>query len=126
MFVARILSPDRRITSINIPGVGAEPQLIPIARERTISEKFFHYESCSVLAHLSFGEVFRNYKIENIHAMHLLPLEQCPIHTDKHIHISLSAIDAQQTHYVRPAKGRMFRGFKSLPATVTPAGSTLE
>ena len=31
-----------------------------------------------------------------------------------------------QMQYVRPAKGCMFSGFKSHPATVTPAGSTLE
>ncbi len=68
----------------------------------------------------------RNYSNENNYSTHFALPPPYPTGLSTRFHILLNAINAQQKHYVRPAKGRMFRGFKSLPATVTPAGSTLE
>ena len=41
IFVARIFSPDRRITSINIPGFGAEPQVKSFCARASLVQCFF-------------------------------------------------------------------------------------
>ena len=66
------------------------------------------------------------YKIQYNFLSHFLIQEQFDSRLNKNLRISNCAKTAQCKYYVRPAKGHMFSRFKSYPATVIPAGSTLE
>ena len=66
-----------------------------------------------------------SYSIINFLVQYAL-LIPTPIDLNIHSHILPNATVVQQIHYVRSAKGHMFSRYKSCPAAVIPAGSTLE